>query len=97
MNNPPVLFKLEVRRMHPEIVTAALVQLCQVVLLCKYIFSAVFSILAAETSHKDWIFLLRCDAKEGQGGSVKCDIALFDALRNRISCLWMRRDRRCTT
>lgn len=45
-----MLFKLEVRRMHPEIVPEALVQLCQVVLLCKYISSALFSVLAAGTS-----------------------------------------------
>lgn len=45
-----MLFKLEVRQMHPEIVPEALVQLCQVVLLCKYVSSALFSVLAAGTS-----------------------------------------------
>lgn len=37
-----MLFKLELRNLHPEIVTEALMQRCQVVLLCKYISSAVF-------------------------------------------------------
>lgn len=56
--------------MHPEIATAALVPRCQVVLLCKYIFSAVFSDLTAETCFPASqrlnfsFFFLFCDAKE---------------------------------
>lgn len=49
--------------MHPEIATAALVQLCQVVLLCKYISNAV-SLFSPQKllflSHKTQDFSLLC-------------------------------------
>lgn len=83
-----MLFKLEVRQMHPEIVPEALVQLCQVVLLCKYVSSALFSVLAAGTSisiHESlssaqtWRYWKRQEA-------VKYEAAVFEALKRSVGC-----------
>ncbi len=88
MKKPPCLFKLELRRLHPEIATAALVLLCQVVLLCKYISSAVFSDLAAESSFPfSFVCCVMQRSYFWRGGSVKYITALFVALHQcRLAC-----------
>lgn len=81
-----LLFKLGLRCLHPEIATAALVLLCQVVLLCKYNSSAVFFwsrcriFLSWRLNFSFFLCVMQRRSYSWRGGSVIFNTVLFGAL-----------------